>query len=125
MCRRCRDSECQRERPSSEYAAVSLSASSGGASLPESILLGFQRCLFLLGTTVILRSAVVLQMGGNNEDKAVVMQMLMVLAGINTLLKSFFCYLIACGDWCLYTFVLPTISIILLGPYTDEPHIIC
>ncbi|OEL20963.1 Nucleobase-ascorbate transporter 7 [Dichanthelium oligosanthes] len=57
---------------------------------PEAILLGFQHYLVMLGTTVIIPTALVPQMGGNNEDKAVVIQTLLFVAGINTLLQSFF-----------------------------------
>uniref|UniRef100_A0A8R7UFK1 Uncharacterized protein n=1 Tax=Triticum urartu TaxID=4572 RepID=A0A8R7UFK1_TRIUA len=60
-------------------------------------------------------------MGGNSDDKAVVMQIMMFLAGINTLLQSFFGTRLPAVIGGSYTFVLPTISIILAGHYTNEP----
>ncbi|KAF7091046.1 hypothetical protein CFC21_093705 [Triticum aestivum] len=88
---------------------------------PEAILLGFQHYLVMLGTTVIIPTALVPQMGGNNEDKAVVIQTLLFVAGINTLLQSFFGTRLPAVIGGSYTFVLPTISIILAGRYTNEP----
>ena len=73
------------------------------------------------------RSALAPQMGGNSDDKAVVMQIMMFLTGINTLLQSFFGTRLPAVIGGSYTFVLPTISIILAGHYTNEPdlHTIC
>jgi nucleobase transporter 1/2 len=94
---------------------------------PEAILLGFQHYLVMLGTTVIIPTALVPQMGGNNEDKAVVIQTLLFVAGINTLLQSFFGTRLPAVVGGSYTFVLPTISIILAGRYANEPnpHTVC
>jgi len=89
---------------------------------PEAILLGFQHYLVMLGTTVIIQTALVPQMGGNNEDKAVVIQTLLFVAGINTLLQSFFGTRLPAVIGGSYTFVLPTISIILAGRYANEPN---
>ncbi|XP_051192631.1 nucleobase-ascorbate transporter 6 [Lolium perenne] len=88
---------------------------------PEAILLGFQHYLVMLGTTVIIPTALVPQMGGNNEDKAVVIQTLLFVAGINTLLQSFFGTRLPAVIGGSFTFVLPTISIILAGRYANEP----
>ncbi|KAJ0106654.1 hypothetical protein Patl1_17982 [Pistacia atlantica] len=57
---------------------------------PEAILLGFQHYLVMLGTTVLIPTALVPQMGGGNEEKAKVIQTLLFVAGLNTLLQSFF-----------------------------------
>nr|CAB3448149.1 unnamed protein product [Digitaria exilis] len=89
---------------------------------PEAVLLGFQHYLVMLGTTVIIPTALVPQMGGNNEDKAVVIQTLLFVAGINTLLQSFFGTRLPAVIGGSYTFVLPTISIILAGRYANEPN---
>uniref|UniRef100_A0A0D9VKV9 Nucleobase-ascorbate transporter 6 n=1 Tax=Leersia perrieri TaxID=77586 RepID=A0A0D9VKV9_9ORYZ len=89
---------------------------------PEAILLGFQHYLVMLGTTVIIPTALVPQMGGNNEDKAVVIQTLLFVAGINTLLQSFFGTRLPAVIGGSYTFVVPTISIILAGRYANEPN---
>ncbi|GJN22240.1 hypothetical protein PR202_gb09791 [Eleusine coracana subsp. coracana] len=89
---------------------------------PEAILLGFQHYLVMLGTTVIIPTALVPQMGGNNEDKAVVIQTLLFVAGINTLLQSFFGTRLPAVIGGSYTFVVPTISIVLAGRYANEPN---
>ncbi|CAN6239469.1 unnamed protein product [Urochloa humidicola] len=89
---------------------------------PEAVLLGFQHYLVMLGTTVIIPTALVPQMGGNNEDKAVVIQTLLFVAGINTLLQSFFGTRLPAVIGGSYTFVMPTISIILAGRYANEPN---
>ncbi|KAJ8500360.1 hypothetical protein OPV22_010912 [Ensete ventricosum] len=66
---------------------------------PEAILLGFQHYLVVLGTTVLIPTALVPQMGGGNDEKARVVQTLLFLAA-------------------------PTISIILAGRYSNivDPH---
>nr|GEU87997.1 nucleobase-ascorbate transporter 6 [Tanacetum cinerariifolium] len=57
---------------------------------PEAILLGFQHYLVMLGTTVLIPTALVPQMGGGNEEKAKVIQTLLFVAGWNTLLQTLF-----------------------------------
>ncbi|RZC69848.1 hypothetical protein C5167_032984 [Papaver somniferum] len=57
---------------------------------PEAILLGFQHYLVMLGTTVIIPTALVPQMGGDNEEKAKVIQTLLFVAGLNTLAQTMF-----------------------------------
>ncbi|KAG0470632.1 hypothetical protein HPP92_017332 [Vanilla planifolia] len=91
---------------------------------PEAILLGFQHYLVMLGTTVIIPTALVPQMGGGNDEKARVIQTLLFVAGINTLLQSFFGTRLPAVIGGSYTFVAPTISIILAGRYNNivEPH---
>lgn len=56
-----------------------------------------------------------------------VIQTLLFVAGINTLLQSFFGTRLPAVIGGSYTFVLPTISIILAGRYANEPnpHIVC
>ncbi|KAG1326640.1 nucleobase-ascorbate transporter 6 [Cocos nucifera] len=92
--------------------------------LPEAILLGFQHYLVMLGTTVIIPTALVPQMGGGNEEKARVIQTLLFVAGINTLLQTFFGTRLPAVIGGSYTFVVPTISIILAGRYSNiaDPH---
>ncbi|KAG8061571.1 hypothetical protein GUJ93_ZPchr0003g17043 [Zizania palustris] len=91
---------------------------------PEAILLGFQHYLVMLGTTVIIPTALVPQMGGNNEEKARVIQTLLFVAGINTLLQSFLGTRLPAVIGGSYTFVAPTISIIVAGRYNGiaDPH---
>ncbi|CAD6207412.1 unnamed protein product [Miscanthus lutarioriparius] len=90
----------------------------------EAVLLGFQHYLVMLGTTVIIPTALVPQMGGGNEEKARVVQTLLFVAGINTLIQSFLGTRLPAVMGASYTFVAPTISIILAGRYSGiaDPH---
>ncbi|CAN4100477.1 unnamed protein product [Withania somnifera] len=87
---------------------------------PEAILLGFQHYLVMLGTIVIIPTALVPQMGGGNEEKAQVIQTSLFVAGLNTLLQSIFGTRLPAVIGGSYTFVAPTISIILSGQWSDE-----
>ncbi|PWA79630.1 xanthine/uracil permease family protein [Artemisia annua] len=87
---------------------------------PEAILLGFQHYIVMLGTTVLIPSALVPQMGGGNEEKAKVIQTLLFVAGLNTLLQSLFGTRLPAVIGGSYTFVAPTISIILSGRWSDQ-----
>ncbi|XP_057950731.1 nucleobase-ascorbate transporter 6 [Malania oleifera] len=86
---------------------------------PEAILLGFQHYIVMLGTTVLIPTALVPQMGGGNEEKAEVIQTLLFVAGLNTLLQSLFGTRLPAVIGGSYTFVPPTISIILAGRFSD------
>ncbi|CAA6672505.1 unnamed protein product [Spirodela intermedia] len=87
---------------------------------PTAILLGFQHYLVMLGTTVIIPSALVPQM----DEKARVIQTLLFVAGLNTLFQTSFGTRLPAVIGGSYTFVVPTISIILAGRYSDivDPH---
>lgn len=87
---------------------------------PEAILLGFQHYLVMLGTTVLIPTALVPQMGGGNEEKAKVIQTLLFVAGINTLLQTLFGTRLPAVVGGSYTFVPTTISIILAGRFNDS-----
>ncbi|KAI3440662.1 uncharacterized protein J3R85_003441 [Psidium guajava] len=87
---------------------------------PEAILHGFQHFLVMLGTTVLIPTALVPQMGGRNEEKAEVIQTLLFVAGINTLQQSFFGTRLPAVMGGSYTFVPTTISIILAGRFSDD-----
>ncbi|KAH7684107.1 Xanthine/uracil/vitamin C permease protein [Dioscorea alata] len=91
---------------------------------PEAILLGFQHYLVMLGTAVIIPTALVPQMGGGNDEKAKVVQTILFVSGLNTLLQTFFGTRLPAVMGASYTFVVPTISIILAGRYSDivDPH---
>ncbi|XP_073270414.1 nucleobase-ascorbate transporter 6-like isoform X1 [Primulina huaijiensis] len=89
----------------------------------EAILLGFQHYIVMLGTTVIIPSALVPQMGGGNEEKAKVIQTLLFVAGLNTLLQTCFGTRLPAVMGGSYTFVAPTISIILSGRWSDPDPI--
>ncbi|KAF2314713.1 hypothetical protein GH714_030133 [Hevea brasiliensis] len=90
-----------------------------GYVLTEAILLGFQHYLVMLGTTVLIPTALVPQMGGGNKEKAQVIQTLLFVAGLNTLLQSLFGTRLPAVIGGSYTFV-PTISIILAGRFSDN-----
>ncbi|XAR50147.1 hypothetical protein NMG60_11004401 [Bertholletia excelsa] len=90
---------------------------------PEAILLGFQHYLVMLGTTVIIPTALVPQMGGGNEEKAKVIQTLLFVAGSNTLLQTLFGTRLPAVVGGSYTFVAATISIILSGRFNDPDPI--
>ncbi|CAL9773894.1 unnamed protein product [Musa acuminata subsp. burmannicoides] len=91
---------------------------------PEAILLGFQHYLVMLGTTVIIPTVLVPQMGGGNDEKARVIQTFLFVAGLNTLLQTLFGTRLPAVIGGSYTFVVPTISIILNDRYNDiiDPH---
>ncbi|KAK4363237.1 hypothetical protein RND71_018478 [Anisodus tanguticus] len=56
----------------------------------ETVLLAFQNYILVLGTSVMIPSALVPLMGGSDGDKAKVIQTLLFVAGINTLLQALF-----------------------------------
>ncbi|XP_008810107.2 nucleobase-ascorbate transporter LPE1-like [Phoenix dactylifera] len=79
----------------------------------EAIVLGFQHYLVMLGTTVLIPTILVPQMGGGAEEKARVIQTLLFVAGINTLLQAYFGTRLPAVIGGSFTYLLPTISIIL------------
>ncbi|KAG8366193.1 hypothetical protein BUALT_Bualt17G0051100 [Buddleja alternifolia] len=91
---------------------------------PEAILLGFQHYLVMLGTTVLIPTFLVPQMGGRNKEKALVIQTLQFVAGLNTLTQSFFGTRLPAVIGGSYTFLPATISIVLAGRYNSfvEPE---
>ncbi|KAJ8439504.1 hypothetical protein Cgig2_007021 [Carnegiea gigantea] len=91
---------------------------------PEAILLGFQHYLVMLGTTVLIPTYLVPQMGGGNEEKAKMIQTLLFVAGLNTLLQSMFGTRLPAVIGGSYTYVPTTISIVLAGRYSSlvDPH---
>ncbi|XP_038892228.1 nucleobase-ascorbate transporter 7-like [Benincasa hispida] len=86
---------------------------------PEAILLGFQHYLVMLGTTVLIPTSLVPQMGGGNAEKAKMIQTLLFVAGLNTLLQTFFGTRLPAVIGGSYSYVPTTISIILAGRYSD------
>ncbi|GMH21471.1 hypothetical protein Nepgr_023313 [Nepenthes gracilis] len=88
---------------------------------PEAMLLGFQHYLLMLGTTVLIPTALVPQMGGGNDEKAQVIQTLLLVTGLNTLLQTMFGTRLPAVIGGSFTFVAPTISIILAGRYSNIP----
>ncbi|CAA6661468.1 unnamed protein product [Spirodela intermedia] len=78
----------------------------------------------MLGTTVIIPSAIVPQMGGGNDEKGRVIQTALFVSGVNTLLQTFFGTRLPSVMSSSYAFVVPTISIILADRYSEiaDPH---
>ncbi|KAI7997137.1 Nucleobase-ascorbate transporter 6 [Camellia lanceoleosa] len=86
---------------------------------PEAILLGFQHYLVMLGTTVLIPSTLVSQMGGGNHEKAKMIQTLLFVAGLNTLTQTLFGTRLPAVIGGSYTFVPTTLSIVMAGRYND------
>nr|GMD15112.1 nucleobase-ascorbate transporter 7-like [Ipomoea batatas] len=84
---------------------------------PEAILLGFQHYIVMLGTTVLIPTTLVPQMGGGKEEKAKMIQTLLFVAGLNTLTQSLFGTRLPAVIGGSYTFVPTTLSIVLAGRY--------
>ncbi|XP_057963840.1 nucleobase-ascorbate transporter 4 [Malania oleifera] len=97
---------------------------SSSPPLAEAIILGFQHYLVMLGTTIIISGIVVPTMGGGNGEKAEVVQTLLFVAGLNTLLQTWFgtCLPVVMGG--SFAFVLPAVSIALSSKYSIyvDPH---
>ncbi|KAJ0973681.1 hypothetical protein J5N97_015646 [Dioscorea zingiberensis] len=91
---------------------------------PEAVVLGFQHYLVMLGTTVFIPTLLVPQMGGGHEEKARVIQTLLFVAGINTLLQSYLGTRLPAVIGGSFTFILPTLSIILSPRFAfiPDPH---
>ncbi|KAK6139255.1 hypothetical protein DH2020_027010 [Rehmannia glutinosa] len=91
---------------------------------PEAILLGFQHYLVMLGTTVLIPSVLVPQMGGGKEEKALMIQTLQFVAGLNTITQTLFGTRLPAVIGGSYTYVPATLSIILAGRYSGvlEPQ---
>ncbi|KAM1031119.1 hypothetical protein TB2_034399 [Malus domestica] len=91
---------------------------------PEAILLGFQHFLVMLGTTVFIPTLLVPLMGGGNVEKAKVIETILFVAGINTLLQTWFGTRLPVVMGASYAFIIPVVSIALsrrFDVYID-PH---
>ncbi|GKV22821.1 hypothetical protein SLEP1_g32644 [Rubroshorea leprosula] len=88
-------------------------------SWPEAILLGFQHYLVMLGTTVLIPSSLVPQMGGGNQEKAEMIQTILFVAGLNTFFQTMFGTRLPAVIGGSYTYVPTTISIIMAARYSD------
>ncbi|KAJ7946175.1 Nucleobase-ascorbate transporter-like protein [Quillaja saponaria] len=91
---------------------------------PESILLGFQHCLVMIGRTVLISTILVALMGGGNVEKAEMIQTLLFLASINTLLQTWFGTRLPVVMGASYAYLIPAFSVGLsrrLNIYVD-PH---
>ncbi|VVA90854.1 unnamed protein product [Arabis nemorensis] len=86
---------------------------------PETILLGFQHYLVMLGMTVLIPTLLVSKIDGRNEDKAKMIQTLLFVSGLNTFLQSFFGTRLPAVIGASYSYVPTTVSIVLAARYSD------
>ncbi|CAK8535908.1 unnamed protein product [Lathyrus sativus] len=87
-------------------------------SWPEALLLGFHHYIVMFGTTVLIATNLVPQMGGSHGDKARVIQTLLFMSGIKTLLQTWFGSRLPVVMGGSLAFVLPVMSII--NDYNDQ-----
>ncbi|XAR72967.1 hypothetical protein NMG60_11019788 [Bertholletia excelsa] len=80
-------------------------------SWPEAILLGFQHYIVMLGSTVIVPSAIVPLMGGGDREKAEAIQISLFVAGLNTLLQTLFGSRLPVVIGTSHKFVLPALYV--------------
>ncbi|KAI3788563.1 hypothetical protein L2E82_01333 [Cichorium intybus] len=78
----------------------------------EAVLLGFQHYVLSLGTTVLISTMTVSQMGGDHAEKARVIQTLLFLSGFNTLMQTMFGTRLPSVVGGSHAFLIPVISII-------------
>ncbi|XP_042442293.1 nucleobase-ascorbate transporter 3-like isoform X1 [Zingiber officinale] len=96
-------------------------------SWPEAVMLAFQHYVVMLGTIVMLASFLVPQMGGNNGDKARVIQTLVFMSGVNTLLQTLIGTRLPTVMNSSFVFIIPVMSIIrdfASRTYDDEHQIL-
>ncbi|KAM3688485.1 hypothetical protein ACB098_10G156900 [Castanea mollissima] len=91
---------------------------------PEAVVLGFQHYVLMLGITVLIPSIIVPQMGGNDAEKARVIQTLLFVSGLSTLLQSLFGTRLPSVVVGSYSYIIPTTSIVLARRYNayTDPH---
>ncbi|KAH7848616.1 hypothetical protein Vadar_005170 [Vaccinium darrowii] len=87
-------------------------------SWPKAVLLAFQHYIVMLGTTVMIATYLVPRMGGTHGDRARVIQALLFMAGINTLLQTWFGTRLPTVMGPSFAYVLPVLSII--RDYSDN-----
>ncbi|PPD82111.1 hypothetical protein GOBAR_DD20971 [Gossypium barbadense] len=81
-------------------------------SWAETILLAFQNYILMLGTSVMIPTLLVPAMGGTDRDKALVIQTLLFVAGINTVLQALFGTRLPAVIGGSYAYVIPVAYII-------------
>ncbi|VFQ68396.1 unnamed protein product [Cuscuta campestris] len=94
-------------------------------SWTESIVLGFQHYLVMLGTTVIIPTIIVPQMGGTNKEKAELVQTLLFVGGVNTLLQTWFGSRLPVVIGGSYKFLIPALHVALstrFNAYSSDPR---
>nr|GMD05164.1 nucleobase-ascorbate transporter 4-like isoform X1 [Ipomoea batatas] len=88
-------------------------------SWAEAIILGFQHYLVMLGTTVIIPTIIVPQMGGTHREKAELVQTLLFVSGVNTLLQSWFGSRLPVVIGGSYRFIIPVIYVALSSRFNS------
>ncbi|TYJ26072.1 hypothetical protein E1A91_A07G094300v1 [Gossypium mustelinum] len=81
-------------------------------SWAETILLAFQNYILMSGTSVMIPTLLVPAMGGTDRDKALVIQTLLFVAGINTVLQALFGTRLPAVIGGSYAYVIPVAYII-------------
>jgi nucleobase transporter 1/2 len=81
------------------------------------VLVAFQHYLVMLGTTVLIATILVPLMGGGHAEKAIVIQTILFLAGINTLLQVHFGTRLPAVMAGSYTYIYATTAIALSPRY--------
>ncbi|KVH93353.1 Xanthine/uracil/vitamin C permease [Cynara cardunculus var. scolymus] len=91
----------------------------------EAVVLAFQHYLVMLGTIIIISSIIVPPMGGSNVEKAYLIQTMLFVAGINTLLQTWFGTRLPVVIGGSFRFIVPMLYIALSQRYSFyfEPHI--
>ncbi|KAK9069488.1 hypothetical protein SSX86_011392 [Deinandra increscens subsp. villosa] len=90
----------------------------------DAVLLGFQHYIVTLGTTILIPTMALSQMGGDNAEKAKVIQTLLFLSGFNTLMQTMFGTRLPSVVGGSHAFLVPVLSIIHAKRYDmfHEPH---
>ncbi|XP_071702606.1 nucleobase-ascorbate transporter 3-like [Rutidosis leptorrhynchoides] len=78
----------------------------------QTVLLGFQHYIVMLGSVVMIATMFVPQMGGNNRDKADVIQTVLFMSGLNTLLQTLIGSRLPTVMGPSFAYLLPVLSII-------------
>ncbi|KAG5005197.1 hypothetical protein JHK82_029224 [Glycine max] len=108
----------KQQLPSVQYCVAS------SPSWPEGIRVGFLHCLVALGTNVMASSTLVPLMGGDNEEKAQVIETLLFVAAINTLPQTWFGTRLPVVVVASYTFLIPAVSVAVSKRMSvlQDPH---
>nr|CAB3493617.1 unnamed protein product [Digitaria exilis] len=81
------------------------------------VFVAFQHYLVMLGTTVLIATIIVPLMGGGHYEKAIVIQTILFLAGINTLLQVHFGTRLPAVMGGSYTYIYACVAIVLSPRY--------
>uniref|UniRef100_A0A0D9VXR0 Xanthine/uracil/vitamin C permease n=1 Tax=Leersia perrieri TaxID=77586 RepID=A0A0D9VXR0_9ORYZ len=98
--------------PKEQYDGVDYCITSPPPWL-TTVLVAFQHYLVMLGTTVIVATILVPLMGGGHVEKAIVVQTILFLAGINTLIQVHVGTRLPAVMGASLTYIYPSVAIIL------------